>query len=79
MLVLSRRTGERINIGDGVVITLVSIEAKRVRVGIEAPKEISVRRDELDELTQEDREYQTLGARLQSTKGKPHDYRLAPR
>jgi carbon storage regulator len=49
MLVLSRRPGERINIGDGIVITVVSIEGKKIRIGIEAPATVSVRRHELDE------------------------------
>jgi carbon storage regulator len=63
MLVLSRRPGERINIGDGIVITLVSIQGNRIRIGIEAPKAISVRRHELDESTNDAARCQTLSAR----------------
>jgi carbon storage regulator len=47
MLVLSRRKGQRIIIRDDVVITLVSVHGKTVRLGIEAPLEVSVLRAEL--------------------------------
>lgn len=63
MLVLSRRPGERINIGDGIVIKLISIQGNRIRIGVEAPAEISVRRNELDELKKDDTAWQTLRAR----------------
>ena len=44
MLVVSRKEGERLVIGDNVVITLVKIKGGTVRIGIEAPPEIAVRR-----------------------------------
>ena len=47
MLVLSRKESERIQIGDDVVVTITSIKGNRVSLGIEAPKEVSVRRWEL--------------------------------
>ena len=47
MLVLSRREGERIKVGDSIVVTVVRVTGDRVRVGIEAPSEILVLRDEL--------------------------------
>lgn len=47
MLVLSRKPGERILIGDDVVITVVRIGPNNVRVGIEAPREMSIVREEL--------------------------------
>jgi carbon storage regulator len=47
MLVLSRKQGERIIIGDNIVITVVSLEYGRVRLGIEAPREIEVWREEM--------------------------------
>jgi carbon storage regulator len=47
MLVLSRRDGEQILIGDNVVIKVLAISHGRVRVGIEAPREVQVRRSEL--------------------------------
>ena len=47
MLVLSRRVGERILVGDNVVVTVVRIGPNAVRLGIEAPKDQNIVRDEL--------------------------------
>ncbi len=47
MLVLSRKVGERIWIGDQISITVVRISSGGVRIGIEAPTEMSVVREEL--------------------------------
>ena len=47
MLILSRREGERILIGDGVVITVVDILLNKVRIGIEAPDAVSIDREEI--------------------------------
>ena len=47
MLILSRRADESIVIGDEVVITILSVKGKQVRVGITAPSEVSVHREEI--------------------------------
>ncbi len=47
MLVLSRHRDERIMIGDKIVITVVEVRGDRVRLGIEAPREVSVHREEI--------------------------------
>ena len=47
MLVLSRKVGERIWIGDEIAITVVRLTSGGVRIGIEAPKELAVVREEL--------------------------------
>ena len=47
MLVLSRRTEERICIGDQIVLTVLSVQGNRVRIGIEAPLDVSVDRQEV--------------------------------
>ena len=47
MLVLSRKEGERIKLGDDVVLTIVRLSGDNVRVGIDAPNEMVVLRDEL--------------------------------
>lgn len=47
MLVLSRKLGEKIVIGDNVVITIVKIDRNQIRIGIEAPQDIPVYREEI--------------------------------
>lgn len=47
MLVLSRKRSEKILISDNIVITVVEIRGDKVRLGIEAPKEIKVDREEV--------------------------------
>lgn len=47
MLVLSRRHGEQILVGENVVIKVLAVSNGRVRVGIEAPRDVQVRRGEL--------------------------------
>lgn len=49
MLVLSRHKNESIMIGDNIIITVVDIRGDKVRLGIEAPQEISVHRKEVYE------------------------------
>lgn len=49
MLVLSRKINESIKIQDNIKVTIVSIEGDRVKLGIEAPKEIPVNREEVYE------------------------------
>jgi len=56
VLVLARREDESIHIGDDIVIKVVSIENGIVKLGIEAPKDISIMRDELlEEVKQSNR------------------------
>ena len=52
MLILMRRPGESIHIGPNIVITLVSMERNRARIGIQAPREITVDREEIAEKKQ---------------------------
>lgn len=47
MLVLSRKPGEKLIIGEDVVITVLSVEGDKVKLGIEAPKNVQVYRKEL--------------------------------
>ena len=52
MLVLSRQRDESIIIGDNIVITVVDVRGDKVRLGIEAPREVSVHRREVYEAIQ---------------------------
>jgi len=47
MLVLTRKVGESINIGDKIKITIITIDSGQVRLGIDAPKDIIVHREEI--------------------------------
>jgi carbon storage regulator len=49
MLVLSRKQNQRIRVGDQVVVTVVRVSGDKVRIGIEAPHDMRVLRDELDD------------------------------
>jgi carbon storage regulator len=54
MLVLSRKKNERIVIGDNIVITVVEVRGDRVRLGIEAPQEVSIHRSEVHAAIQQE-------------------------
>jgi carbon storage regulator len=49
MLVLSRKCGESITIGDNIEVTVVSVKGNQVKLSINAPREISILRNELKE------------------------------
>lgn len=49
MLILTRRCGETVMIGDEVTITVLGVKGNQVRVGINAPKSVSVHREEIYE------------------------------
>lgn len=54
MLVLTRRVGESITIGDDVVVTVVAASGGQVRVGITAPRSVQVLREEIHKAMQEE-------------------------
>ena len=56
MLVLSRKESQRIRLGDSIVITIVKISGDKVRVGIEAPNNVLVLRDELEPRTEKEQQ-----------------------
>lgn len=47
MLILTRKTGETITIGESIQIKVLSVKGGQVRIGIEAPREVSVNREEV--------------------------------
>lgn len=49
MLILMRRAGESIRIGDDITVKIVSLERNRVRVGVNAPRDVRVDREEIAE------------------------------
>ncbi len=49
MLILTRRVGETVMIGDNVTFTILGVKGNQVRVGVNAPKEVAVHREEIYE------------------------------
>lgn len=57
MLVLTRKPGERLVIGDNIVVTVVDVKGDNIRIGIDAPREVKVYRGEIyDAIVAENRQ-----------------------
>ena len=55
MLILSRKMGESIHLGDSVTVTVLGVARGQVKIGIDAPREMSVHRDEVYRRIQEEK------------------------
>ncbi len=71
MLVLSRQRDESIIIGDNVIVTIVDVRGDKVRLGIEAPREVSVHRREVYEAIQRENQ-QAAQIRLEEARRIPN-------
>jgi len=56
MLILTRRAGEALRIGDEIEVTVMAVNGSQVRIGISAPRDIAVDREEIAERKRRDRE-----------------------
>ena len=53
VLILTRKVGESVLIGDGIKVSVLAVKGNQVRVGIDAPKDVSVHREEVRERLEE--------------------------
>ncbi len=70
MLILTRRVGETLMVGDNIAITVMGVKGNQVRIGVNAPKDVAVHREEIYQRIQQ-------GPRKQGKKGEDDKNRAA--
>lgn len=56
MLILTRRVGETLMVGDDVTVTVLGVKGNQVRIGVDAPKDVAVHREEIYQRIQQEKE-----------------------
>ncbi|MEY8240569.1 MAG: carbon storage regulator CsrA [Cycloclasticus sp.] len=67
MLILTRRVGETLMIGDDVSVTVLGVKGNQVRIGVNAPKEVPVHREEIHQRIQAERAEKLTDTAAQAT------------
>jgi carbon storage regulator len=61
MLILTRRVGESLIIGDDVVVNVLGVKGNQVRIGVDAPKDVTVHREEIYDRIQAEKDQPNAG------------------
>ncbi|EEF81184.1 Carbon storage regulator [Methylophaga thiooxydans] len=61
MLILTRRVGESLIIGDDVVVNVLGVKGNQVRIGVDAPKDVTVHREEIYDRIQAEKDHPNAG------------------
>lgn len=61
MLILTRRVGETVMIGDNVTVTVLGVKGNQVRLGVNAPKDVAVHREEIYERIKREQDGESAG------------------